>query len=261
MMDSALPKLDAELEQTQLHPSKVPLTSIDGDIVPVGTQIDPHMYVRHVRSPVRFASSLRQIILSFPDAVLLDVGPGRSLSILGEGAGMATVPLSPARGDGDDLEPLIALGKLWSLGERIDLERLSPGGRSVHLPGYSFSTCRFVASELRRQHVEPADIGRGVDLPTIEGFDASLNPPSRSARDWLADMWMDLLGKTELSDESDFFQLGGDSLTIVRLARRVKEKVGIELPIRDVMSARTLGNQAVILAAFMAKVGTDRTMV
>ncbi|WP_424533871.1 phosphopantetheine-binding protein [Sphaerisporangium viridialbum] len=47
----------------------------------------------------------------------------------------------------------------------------------------------------------------------------------------VAAMWAELLGITPGSADDDFFELGGQSLTMVRFLARVQETYGIELPV------------------------------
>ncbi|RCG33247.1 hypothetical protein DQ384_02110 [Sphaerisporangium album] len=47
----------------------------------------------------------------------------------------------------------------------------------------------------------------------------------------VAAMWAELLGVTPGSVDDDFFELGGQSLTMVRFLARVQETYGVELPI------------------------------
>lgn len=47
----------------------------------------------------------------------------------------------------------------------------------------------------------------------------------------VAAMWAELLGVTPGSAGDDFFELGGQSLTMVRFLARVQETYGIELPV------------------------------
>ncbi|MGW7276199.1 acyl carrier protein [Streptomyces sp. NPDC054864] len=48
--------------------------------------------------------------------------------------------------------------------------------------------------------------------------------------------------------DADFFELGGDSLLISRLMRRVNSEFGIRVPVRDMLVRRTLnGHVAVVL--------------
>jgi acyl carrier protein len=52
----------------------------------------------------------------------------------------------------------------------------------------------------------------------------------------VAAMWADLLGVEPRSVRDDFFELGGQSLTMVRFLARVQEAYGVEVPI-DVLFA------------------------
>jgi aryl carrier-like protein len=63
----------------------------------------------------------------------------------------------------------------------------------------------------------------------------------------LIGIWSDLLGRTDLADHSDFFDLGGDSLLITRLARRVRIETGVRVPLREMLAGRTLGAQVAIV--------------
>ncbi|MEV6986915.1 phosphopantetheine-binding protein [Sphaerisporangium sp. NPDC051017] len=47
----------------------------------------------------------------------------------------------------------------------------------------------------------------------------------------VAAMWAELLGVAPSSVDDDFFELGGQSLTMVRFIARVQETYGVELPI------------------------------
>ncbi|HEX4952274.1 MAG TPA: condensation domain-containing protein, partial [Thermoanaerobaculia bacterium] len=59
----------------------------------------------------------------------------------------------------------------------------------------------------------------------------------------LSGIWGELLGRGGLGGESDFFAVGGHSLLAVRLASRVREVLGVELPLASVFAHRTLAEQ------------------
>jgi acyl carrier protein len=42
----------------------------------------------------------------------------------------------------------------------------------------------------------------------------------------LADMWRDLLGRSEIDPADDFFKLGGTSLSAIKLLQRVEKQFG-----------------------------------
>jgi acyl carrier protein len=64
----------------------------------------------------------------------------------------------------------------------------------------------------------------------------------------LAGLWREIIGVQDIFDESDFFQLGGDSLQMMTLLFRIHEGTGIELSPGDVFNNPTL----ILLATFLA---------
>ncbi|WP_181791019.1 acyl carrier protein, partial [Streptomyces phytophilus] len=65
--------------------------------------------------------------------------------------------------------------------------------------------------------------------------------------------WRDLLGHPDLGPDDDFYDLGGDSLTAIRIVRRLEQRLGVEVPLREFMLSRTLGRQAGLLARLAAQ--------
>jgi amino acid adenylation domain-containing protein len=68
--------------------------------------------------------------------------------------------------------------------------------------------------------------------------------PESEVRRVLADIWCDLLRAEGVGPEDDFFELGGHSLLIMRLIAAVQAAFGVELSIRAVFAAPTLGAMA-----------------
>ena len=64
--------------------------------------------------------------------------------------------------------------------------------------------------------------------------------------------WCALLGRDDVSPTDDFFQLGGDSLLVIRLIRAVDAAVGIRLSPRDLMLAGTFAKQVEVLERAVA---------
>jgi FkbM family methyltransferase len=94
----------------------------------------------------------------------------------------------------------------------------------------------------------------GADQPrhfTLVTGQPAINPPGAEpdrplpATDRtraLADIWADLFGPQSVCSDADFFDLGGDSLTAVRLYRRLEEKLGQTIFAPDVIFlGRTFG--------------------
>ncbi|MCC7249819.1 MAG: amino acid adenylation domain-containing protein, partial [Lysobacter sp.] len=60
----------------------------------------------------------------------------------------------------------------------------------------------------------------------------------------LAALWSALLGIDGIGRNDHFFELGGHSLLAVRLVARIRERFGVELPLREVFGSPVLADQA-----------------
>ncbi|GLZ29105.1 hypothetical protein Lesp02_12950 [Lentzea sp. NBRC 105346] len=73
-------------------------------------------------------------------------------------------------------------------------------------------------------------------------------PLSTPAEHTVAEAWANLLEQDEIGAEDDFFQLGGHSLLITRLAERLRERFGRRVEIRDLFAATTVRAQAELMS-------------
>ncbi|GAA3036449.1 hypothetical protein GCM10020229_54760 [Kitasatospora albolonga] len=46
---------------------------------------------------------------------------------------------------------------------------------------------------------------------------------------------------------ADFFEVGGDSLAVTRLARRMGQVFGVEVPVRELLAARTVDGHVALV--------------
>ncbi|HEX3130157.1 MAG TPA: amino acid adenylation domain-containing protein [Thermoanaerobaculia bacterium] len=71
--------------------------------------------------------------------------------------------------------------------------------------------------------------------------DAAFMAPRSATEEKLAEIWRDLLGAERIGVEDSFFDLGGHSLLGTRVVSRVRDAFGIDLPLRVLFEAPTLG--------------------
>ncbi len=77
-------------------------------------------------------------------------------------------------------------------------------------------------------------------------------PPRGEVARLLAAIWGELLDGAPAGMEDDFFARGGHSLLAARLASRVREACGVELPVADFFAAPRLAEQAARIEAALA---------
>lgn len=66
-------------------------------------------------------------------------------------------------------------------------------------------------------------------------------PSSGDTGELLRAMWRDILGGTDFSDDDNFFEIGGSSLSAVELMTRIRDEFRVELSIAVLLDAATLG--------------------
>ena len=90
----------------------------------------------------------------------------------------------------------------------------------------------------------------GVGEAAARAQQAPRMPPTPIG-ELLAGLWRDLLGVERVDLADDFFALGGHSLLAARLAARVREALGVELPLARLFETPTLAGLAATVEALL----------
>jgi FkbH-like protein len=152
MMDPVVAPFAEQLHQIRLQPPSIPIiSSVTGQLLSAELAVDPWYWARHLRETVLFTDVLA-CAATLSDHVLLEVGPGQTLSTLArqhpqrdaEQGVVSTLPhakqsISPRK------HLLLSVGRLWQCGVEIDwkLQFGSQHRRRLHLPGYPFERQRY----------------------------------------------------------------------------------------------------------------------
>ncbi|HVR96681.1 MAG TPA: amino acid adenylation domain-containing protein, partial [Thermoanaerobaculia bacterium] len=89
----------------------------------------------------------------------------------------------------------------------------------------------------------------------LPGTDAGRAAPRTPAEEVLAALWSSLLETADFGVHDNFFEAGGHSLLGMRLMTRVREVFGVELPLRALFEAPTLGGLAARIDAAQGQPG------
>ncbi|WP_433257648.1 type I polyketide synthase [Streptosporangium sp. CA-135522] len=255
MMEPAARQLRDLVGRMTVRPPVTPFVSnVTGEWITDEQATDPGYWAEHTLSPVRFADGLATVLRDGAHT-LLEAGPGQALSTLARMAavdGTAVVPsmrhpLSPAS-DAAVLQE--AAGLLWAAGASIDWRRRNAHRRRrrVPLPPYPFQHQRYWLDDVRVTGTEPRAAIATVshhEVETEPGADPFVGSgPSDDTQRAVAAIWSDLLGVPTISPGDNFFDLGGHSLLGTRLTTRLREAFSVEVRLRDLFDAPTMGAQA-----------------
>jgi acyl transferase domain-containing protein len=161
----------------KLKPPQIPyISNVTGSWATADAVADPSYWGRQLRATVRFGDGL-QTLLSIPDCILLEAGPGQTLSNLarqqpGRGARqVAFSSLSSGRGAQGDIPSLLTtLGKLWLGGVDVNWKGFYRHDkcRRIPLPTYPFERQRYwigaSASQATSAELDPAPVKQELEF-------------------------------------------------------------------------------------------------
>jgi acyl transferase domain-containing protein len=148
MMDPVLEPFRLLVKNIKPGSPKLPyISNLTGKQITPAEVSDPDYWVRHLRNAVRFADGV-ETLGSVPGRVLLEAGPGRTLSsLIARHSSAANFPAilqslpRPEPGLESETELLLeAAGKLWLNGVKINWHEFHGAGtrRRIPMPSYPF---------------------------------------------------------------------------------------------------------------------------
>ena len=179
MVTPILNEFTCFVESLQLNAPLIPfISNVTGTWISAAQATTPVYWAKHLRQSVRFADGIREL-LQEPNRMLLEVGPGQTLSMLAnmQVSETGTHPALNSMRHPSDSQPdsaflLATLGKLWLAGVNINWEHFYEGERRrrVPLPTYPFERQRYWVEFNNAQHkiasARAQDIADWFYLPT-----------------------------------------------------------------------------------------------
>ena len=267
-MDPVLPEFEAVLVAAETRASHTHrcCRTPPGTWMTAEEATDPARWAGQIRATVKFSDEL-DVLLSDPHRVLVEVGPGGSLT-----GSASRQPRWSSRHHAvrlmrhqlqnrDDRDTfLLALGQLWSAGVESPIgPACAPPSHPDEsaLPGYPFAR--------QRHWVEPKVTADQPDRPipaettgaapratvTVQNAPAGRQQQIEAT---LQRIWAESLGIESIDRNADFFELGGDSVSAIGIATNLA-KEGLDLSPQDLFENHTV---AALAAALTARYGCRR---
>ncbi len=115
------------------------------------------------------------------------------------------------------------------------------------LPGYMVPGFIASLSELPRTPNGKLDrkaLSHAAEYAPERDERTSFTPPRTPEEILLAETWTEALGRERIGVYDDFFALGGHSLLATRVVARIRDRLGVELPVRALFEAPTVAELA-----------------
>ena len=268
MLDPMLPGFAEVVSSVQMHPPQVPfVSSLTGTWITDEQATSPDYWVQQVRRAVRFSSGIAEL-LHDPANILLEVGPGQTLSTLARQhpAKQPTHEIVASLKSEENAKPdvrskdvrsqdirsmLEAVGHIWSAGGSVDWARFhgNEARHRVSLPTYPFERQRYwidsppvaadqtasPANELST-YSESKEQPMTIANPNQNPGDSLLSQQA-AALAKLRTLFSDISGLSadQLVASVPFLEIGLDSLLLTQASTAIEKSFGVHVTFRQLL--------------------------
>lgn len=254
-----------------LNPPNVPyLSNVTGTWITAKQATDPTYWATHLRQTVQFAANVAELAKD-PSLVLLEVGPGRTLSALAkqhpdkQAEQTVLTSLRHPKDEADDLLfALNSLGKLWLAGVVMDWPTFynEETRHRLALPTYPFErqsywidppcqTVNGVTPGISMEKLNAIDNDNEATQAEVELLNRPNLPsyvaPRTLIEKRIATIWQTMLGVEIIGVNDDFHDLGGSSFLASQLVVRLCQAMEIELSVQEFLSNPSIAELAVVV--------------
>jgi 3-oxoacyl-(acyl-carrier-protein) synthase/acyl carrier protein len=189
-------------------------------------------------------------MLKNENPVFVEIGSqgilGRSIREYIQGEDLLTFP------GGVSLSPLETMSLLYQQGVNIEWQSFydSQECYRVEIPVYPFEETPCWVPQSKRKKMAGQQLQMEVESEEEEAVPECVLLDSDVATETekrLATLWGEVLGVEELQRNSNYFELGGDSIIEVQLINRIQEHFGVEVDFERIFEKETLKEQAAFI--------------
>lgn len=238
MMESIIEPFTQQIEKVNLTPPKIPfLSNVTGTWITAAEATSPDYWAKHLRQTVRFAAGIVQL-LQESNRLLLEVGPGRTLSTLSQQQAQGQLVLCsvrhPRNQQSDITFLLNTLGRLWLSGVQVNWSRFYADEKRhrLPLPTYPFERKRYWIESCQGNGYSPS-LKQEVFVSEPKDVMAHYSLQYNNIVSILQEILVNLLGvkSSEIDIHTHFLEMGVDSLLLIQIRRAIEEKLRVKIPL------------------------------
>jgi len=172
MMDSIIEPFTELLQKVKRNSPQIPfISNVSGTWITTAQATDAHYWASHLRQTVRFSEGMTEL-LKEPETILLEVGPGRTLSTFAkQHHNLEPVVLSsirhPQEQQSDVAFLLRTLGRLWLFGVQVNWSSFYANEQRhrIPLPTYPFERQRYwISPQAQPRNVPQVSLSKKPDI-------------------------------------------------------------------------------------------------
>ena len=241
MMEPILVAFKERVEKVRVSAPQIPfLSNLTGTWMTSEEAMGASYWARHLRQTVRFSDCVEEL-LKDPNRVLLEVGPGQTLSMLarqhpdGSKGRMVLSSIRHPKEEKSDIAFILnTLGRLWLSGVEVDWSGFYKGERRhrIPLPTYPFERQRYwiepqksfeATTAAHRLPYKKADLGEWFYVPSWKRCPLS-KPYGRKTLSDQKSCWLVFLDECGCGDKLVHqLQQGGQKVTTVKVGKQFSQ--------------------------------------
>ncbi len=282
MMDPMLAPFTEIVKKVRINAPQIPwVSTLTGKWMTAADVADPGYWSRQIRHTVRMTDALQEL-MSDPQRVLLEVGPGQTLANLAkqhpDKSAEQTVLASMHHSTepGHDVAGILgALGGLWLAGVNVDWLKFRGEERRsrVPLPTYPFERKRYWIEPVKStapaigvneawQNDRANETGDHEAITTTQNLMPAPSAPAADAssrKDRIAaelkTIIKSLSGLSEVDQSASFLEMGFDSLFLTQASQAFQQKFNVKITFRQMLD--DLASVAALTAYIDQKLPAD----
>jgi amino acid adenylation domain-containing protein len=172
----------------------------------------------------------------------------------------ASIGSSPGSEDSTTMEHTVhsEIADIWR--QLLGVQEVGIHDNFFELGGNSLIAIR-VLSQLRQRFKKDISLDAIFNCPTIEHLAADIFgetavPERNRTEELIINIWKDVIGIEQIAPSDNFFEIGGNSLTAIKVLSRLRQALNTEIPIETIFNCLT---PAALAQALEQKVDQTKT--